>query len=96
MDWHEHVNTLMEGKQVKCRPKGNSMKPRISSGQLITIDPNVTAIRVGDVVSCRVGGKFYVHLVTAIAGGRFQISNNRGHVNGWTKSVYGKVVGVEE
>jgi hypothetical protein len=34
-------------------------------------------------VLCKVRGAEYLHLVKAIQGSRFQIGNNRGHVNGW-------------
>jgi hypothetical protein len=83
---------------VKCRPHGNSMKGRIESGQLCTIEPvNSTAdIQVGDAVLCRVNGFQYLHLVTAIQGDRVQISNNKGHINGWTTAVYGKCTKVED
>jgi phage repressor protein C with HTH and peptisase S24 domain len=97
VNWNEHRQALAEGRQVQCRPKGNSMLPRIKSGQLITIDPDVSDVRAGDVVFCKVGGSFYTHLVTAVGqDGRYQIGNNHGHINGWTKAIYGKVIRVEE
>jgi phage repressor protein C with HTH and peptisase S24 domain len=96
MMWAQLVQELKEGKQVQCRPKGNSMQPKIYSGQLITIDPNTSNLQQGDIVFCKVGGNFYVHLISAVGqDGRYQISNNSGHVNGWTKAIYGKVVRVE-
>ena len=74
------------------------MVGRIRSGQLITMAPALFSdIRVDDIVFCRVKGNFYVHLVKAIGqDGRLQIGNNHGHINGWTKAVYGKVVRVED
>jgi SOS-response transcriptional repressor LexA len=97
MNWPEHVQSLAAGKIVRCRPKGQSMSGRIESGQLITIEPaRAEDVRVGDAVFCRVNGNYYVHLVKARGqDGRLQIGNNRGHINGWTKAVYGKVVRVE-
>jgi hypothetical protein len=95
MMWKNHVQTLSLGKEVKCRPKGNSMKPKIYSGQLITLSPNISNISAGDIVLCRVAGNYYVHLVTAVKGDLYQISNNHGRVNGWTKAVYGRVIRVE-
>jgi hypothetical protein len=41
-------------------------------------------LEVGDIVLARVAGAVYLHLVSALANGRVQISNNRGRVNGWT------------
>lgn len=36
------------------------------------------------IVLVRVAGTVYLHRVTAIAGDRVQIGNNRGRINGWT------------
>lgn len=73
------------------------MLPIIESGQLLTAIPTtVEALNVGDVAFCRVKGRLMTHLVTAKNEKRgVQISNNFGHVNGWTKTVFGKVVKVE-
>lgn len=73
------------------------MKPKIESGQLITLSPDVTKVDSGDIVLCKVNGHYYVHLVSAIQGKRFQISNNHGHINGWVGAncIYGKVTKVE-
>lgn len=97
MNYPQHVQSLQAGQAVQCRPKGNSMQPRIYSGQLITIEPlNGRVPQKGDIVFCKVGGNFYVHLVNAVGqDGRYQIANNRGRVNGWTKAVYGIVTRVE-
>jgi len=39
----------------------------------------------------------YLHLVKAVQGARFQIGNNRGHVNGWVgaSAIFGRLVKVE-
>lgn len=97
MNWLQHVESLKRGENVSFRPKGNSMSGVIESGQLVTVAPaSVDSISVGDAVFCKVNGKFYVHLVKAISqDGRCQIGNNRGRINGWTKTIYGKVVRVE-
>jgi hypothetical protein len=51
---------------------------------------------VGDIVLCKVRGAEYLHLVKAIQGSRFQIGNNRGHVNGWVgpNAIFGRLVRV--
>jgi hypothetical protein len=104
-----HVQALKEGKTVKFRPKGNSMRPIIESGQLVTVTPisaeypngsslHMPTPRVGDVVLCKVNGRQMLHKVTAVSSdGRFQISNNHGYVNGWTtlKNVFGILTQVE-
>ncbi len=71
------------------------MEPRISSGQEVTIDPNVEP-KVGDVVLARVRGTVYLHKVTAIdqKTGRCLIANNRGRTNGWSSVIYGVATGV--
>lgn len=75
------------------------MSPRIKSGQLCTVEPvDAGTLKVGDIVLCRVRGTEYLHLVKATQAGRFQIGNNRGHINGWigAGSIYGRLVSVED
>ncbi len=99
MSWASaHIERLRRGETVSFRPHGNSMRPRIESGALCTVAPvEAAALRVGDVVLCHVAGTDFLHLVTAIDGGRFQIGNNRGRVNGWTGAdrIYGRLVAVD-
>lgn len=101
MSWATfHIQALKEGKTVKFRPRGNSMEPRIKSGNLCEVKPikDYSTIKVGDVVLCKVKGNQYLHLVSALdSNGRFQISNNKGFVNGWISSnaVFGKLISVE-
>lgn len=96
MNRQNDIDKLLAGSQVSFRPVGNSMSPKIKSGQLVTFSPDVSQVDVGDIVLCKVNGNIMVHLVSAIQGERYQISNNRGHVNGWTKKIYGKVIRVED
>ena len=99
MSWASpYVDRLLRGETVKFRPTGHSMAGRIESGQLVTVEPvtDLAAIGVGDIVLCRVGGATYLHLVKAIRPGpRFQIGNNRGHINGWTARIFGRCIAVE-
>jgi phage repressor protein C with HTH and peptisase S24 domain len=92
------ADKLLKGETIQCRPRGSSMLPKIKSGQLVTISPDVTGLGKGDVAFCKVGGKYYVHLVTAVQGERYQISNNKGHVNGWIgkNGLFGKVTKIED
>ena len=99
MGWAiEHIAKLKAGETVSFRPRGNSMSPRIESGQLCTVVP-LTAGQpeVGDIVMCKVGGAEYLHFVKAIQGPRYQIGNNRGGINGWitVDGIFGKLVRVE-
>lgn len=92
------VERLQKGETVQFRPHGNSMTPIIKSGQLVTLAPvDPATLQVGDVVLCKVRGHQYLHKVSALKGQQIQISNNKGHVNGWTtpKNIFGKLVKVE-
>lgn len=93
----EIVRQLLEGETVKTRLSGNSMTPRIKSRQLVTIEPcKLEDVQVGDAVFCKVRGSYYLHLVKQVGDdGRVLIGNNHGHLNGWTRMVYGKLTQVE-
>ena len=88
------------GEMVAFRPVGSSMVPLIKSRQLVTVAPVLPElVEPGDIVLARVAGSVYLHLVSAVdhERRRVQISNNRGHVNGWTghARVYGICIRVE-
>jgi hypothetical protein len=94
-----YIERLRNGETVSFRPRGNSMTGRIESGQLCTVEPvDPLTVRVGDIVLCKVSGREYLHLMKAVQGPRFQISNNRGRINGWTSanSIFGKCIRVED
>jgi hypothetical protein len=95
-----HIARLMKGETVSFRPHGNSMSGRIESGQLCTIASILTSfdLKVGDIVLCKVKGKEYLHLIKAINNKRYQIGNNKGHINGWISinSIYGKLIKIEK
>jgi hypothetical protein len=93
-----YIAKLRAGETVSFRPRGDSMSSRIESGDLCTVEPVApSALRTGDVVLCKVRGAEYLHVVKAIQGGRFQIGNNCGHVNGWVggSAIFGRLVKVE-
>jgi hypothetical protein len=93
-----YIEKLRGGEPVSFRPRGHSMSGKIDSGQLCTVEPvDPSALRVGDIVLCKVNGREYLHLVKAIQGERFQIGNNRGRINGWVSagSIFGLCVKVE-
>lgn len=100
MGWAtSYISDLQAGKTVTFRPKGNSMTGKVNSGQLCTVEPVTehALLKKGDIVLCKVGGNQYLHLLSAISGDRFQISNNKGYVNGWVSKngVFGKLIKVE-
>lgn len=90
------LERLMNGETFVTNEKGNSMVPLIHSGQDHMLAPiKLEEVEVGDIVYCKVRGKFYTHLVKAKNEDKgLLIGNNRGHNNGWTKQVYGKVIEV--
>lgn len=98
MGWASgHIDKLSNGETVKFRPRGNSMNPKIKSGNLVTVEPISCPPDVGSIVLCKVRGRQYLHIVSAIKKDRFQISNNKGRVNGWIglSSIYGICTKVE-
>jgi len=97
MGWAtKHIEDLKNGETVQFRPKGNSMKGKVDSGQLCTVEP-VTEVFKNDIVLCKVNGSQYLHIVKAVQGNRYQIGNNNGRINGWISknSIYGKLIAVE-
>jgi SOS-response transcriptional repressor LexA len=80
---------------ITFSPKGNSMTPRITSGQEITIHRLGAdeQLETGNVVLAKVHGQYFLHKITAISDQeRYLIANNHGRINGWTSrgKVYGK------
>lgn len=69
------------------------MTGRVEDGQEVTVSPvDPASLNVGDVVLCKVKGREYLHLIKARDADRFQIGNNKGHINGWIgkHGVFGK------
>lgn len=101
MSWAtKYIDALLDGAQtVEFTPRGDSMAPRIKSGQFVTVSA-ATSYAVNDIVLCKVNGRQFLHRILAVdpKGKRFQIGNNRGGVNGWTprENIYGKVVRVQD
>lgn len=101
MDWATvYIQKLKNGETVSFRPRGNSMKGKIESGQLCTVESieDFAALQKDDIVLCKVSGREYIHLIKAVQGLRFQIGNKRGLINGWvgTNSIYGKCIKVKD
>lgn len=101
MGWAiSYITKLKNGETVSFRPRGHSMKGKIESGQLCTVEPisDFNDLRKGDIVLCKVGGSEYLHLIKAFQAGRFQIGNNRGRINGWigANCIFGKLIKIED
>lgn len=99
MGWATHyIAKLLDGETVEFRPRGGSMKGKIDSGQLVTVEPiGEHKLKKGNIVLCKVGGAQYLHLIKAVQGQRYQIGNNLGKINGWIgiNSIYGICTAVE-
>lgn len=88
---------LQAGETVTYVEHGSSMMPKMRDGVKVTVIPcKLEDLKVGDVAFCKVGRAHYLHYVKAIGqDGRLQIGNAHGHVNGWTRRVYGKLAAYE-
>ena len=95
-----YISKLKLRETVFFRPRGNSRKGKIESGQLCTVEPiaDCSTLEKDDIVLCKVNSNEYLHLIKVIQGKRFQIGNNRVRINGWitADSIVGKLVSVEE
>ena len=90
MHWKEEK--LKRGETFITSEKGNSMSPIIKSGQEHKLAPvKLEDVKVGDIVFCKVKGRYYTHLVKGKGIRGLLIGNNKGGINGWTKQVFGKV-----
>ncbi len=77
----------------KMKAFGNSMLPALKSGTLLTFAKS-DEYKIGDIVFSKVKGRYIdAHKIVkkdVLKG--FLIANNHGFENGWTKTIYGKVV----
>ena len=100
MGWATHyIEKLKNNETVQFRPRGGSMKGKVNSGQLVTVEPIGTReLKKGDIVLCKVKSFQYLHLIKAIQGERYQIGNNIGRINGWIgkNSIFGICIKVED
>jgi hypothetical protein len=90
------LNELQSNGEVSFKPHGNSMTPRLKSGEPVRVKSiPIGLYKVGDIVYCKIKGGYVLHLLTAISYNKdkdkYQISNNHGFVNGWIgpDNIYG-------
>ncbi len=99
MSWGApYIEKLKRGETVQFRPRGGSMRGKVPTGSLVTVEPcDPVLLRKGDVVLCTVKGHDYLHLVKAIQASRFLIGNNVGGTNGWigASGIHGRMTKVE-
>jgi len=87
------INELDENKKGKMKCFGNSMKPTLNNGGLMTFVKQ-DSYDIGDMVFCKVRGRYIdCHLITQKSDKRgYLIANNHGYQNGWTRTIYGRAV----
>lgn len=93
----EKLSKMEIGEKFITSEKGNSMTPILHSGEKHYLTPtNLNEVNVGDIVFCKVKGRYYTHLVKAKHASKgVLISNNHGKINGWTNNVFGKVIKIK-
>lgn len=100
MSWVKKTLDAIKKKQdVQVRPHGGSMRGRIESGQLVTIQPaGIDDIQVNDIVFVRWRGNYLLHIAKEISEERVLIGINVGKINGWVKGedVLGKVTVISD
>lgn len=79
---------------MKCF--GNSMLPILPNASTCYYEVR-DSYNKGDIVFCKVKGRWIdSHLITGVKIEKgikvYKISNNHGHDNGWTSTIYGKVI----
>ncbi len=96
MNRNYKLDALLDGETITTKEGGNSMDPLIKSNQLHVLAPITWGeVIIGDIVYCKVKGRFYTHLVKGFDPAKgVLIGNNKGNINGWTRNVYGKVIEV--
>jgi SOS-response transcriptional repressor LexA len=74
---------------------GNSMLPILKSGSTLTFKA-FDSYEIGDIVFCKVKGRYIdAHKITKIDANKgYMIANNKGWENGWTKTIYGRVIAI--
>ena len=99
MNKYERVKTELEEEGVsRMKCFGNSMTPILESGSLLEFEKQ-EEYEVDDIVFCKVKGRHIdAHKITKKEQNkkrvRYMIANNKGYENGWTQTIYGKVVAV--
>jgi SOS-response transcriptional repressor LexA len=94
MNKYERLKTDLESAgKGKMKAFGSSMLPILKSGSQLTFE-KAPAYKIGDIVFCKVKGRYIdAHkIIKTDAHKGFLIANNHGFENGWTRTIYGKVI----
>ncbi|WP_196888580.1 hypothetical protein [Aureivirga sp. CE67] len=100
MGWvKDALKELSKNGSCQIRPQGGSMRGRIESGQLVTIEKiKPEEIKIEDAALVKWKGNYLLHIIKEINENEVLIGNNLGKINGWIpiRDVIGKVVKVED
>ena len=90
------VEKLLAGETIISKEPGNSMLPIIKSKQPLILEPaTLESVEVGYIIYAKYHGKLYTHIVKSKNVGQgVLIGNNKGHINGLSKQVFGKVISI--
>ncbi len=94
MNKYERLKAELESiGRGKMKAFGNSMLPILKSGTTLTFE-KTAEYKIGDIVFCKVKGRYIdAHkIIKSDAHKGFLIANNHGFENGWTRTIYGKVI----
>jgi len=100
MGWvKDAIQALEEDGICQIRPFGGSMRGRIESGQLVTIEAiDGEDVQVDDAIFVKWKNNYLLHIAKEIKDKEILIGNNVGKINGWIslEDVLGRVVAVED
>lgn len=100
MGWvKEALNDLAVHGRAQVRPFGGSMRGRIESGQLVTLESvGDQPLAVDEAVFVYWKGGYILHLIKEVREDKLLIGNNLGKINGWVRrrDVLARVVKVED
>lgn len=88
------IDSLLNGEIIISKEPGNSMEPILKSREpviLVPVKDFTKDFKVGDIAFSKIHGTCYTHKIYGINKDKgILIGNNSGHMNGWTKNIYGK------
>ena len=93
------IKILEEKGEATIKCNGRSMVPMIYPQEPIHLKKvEQCQLRVGDAVFVKIKSALQAHKISAIDRNRFQISNNKGFINGWVgfNSIYGLAIKVAD
>lgn len=94
MNKYERLKSELEATgKGRMKAFGSSMLPILKSGTALTFE-KACEYKIGDIVFCKVKGHYIdAHkIIKTDAHKGYLIANNHGFENGWTRTIFGKVV----